>query len=210
MAAGREKRAAVAGVWAESLMELASAAGREDELQDELQGLVALLDRDPRFEALLATPLVDQEAKRRILEESFRGRASDLLVDALEVMRRKGRLDLVRDTVLAFHQQWLARRGRVEARVTTASPLSPELRRALAAAVTRRTGRETILVERLDPELIGGLVVAIGDEKFDDSVASELGRIERELLGRAARELAAGSTYVTEISSSTPQGDVSP
>jgi len=210
MAAGWEKRAAVAAVWAESLMELASPAGREDEIHEELQGLALLLDREPRIEALLATPLIDQDHKRRILEESLRGRASDLLVDTLEVMRRKGRLDLVVDLGRAFHQQWLVRRGRVEVRVATAAPLSEALRHDLADAVRRRTGREATLVERVDPDLIGGLVVAFGDEKFDDSVASELGRIEQDLLDRAARELAAGNSYLTESPSSTPQGEVSP
>jgi len=198
MPAIQDKQSAVAGVWAESLMELAAADGREDDLLEELKGVLELFDREEGLESLLASPVVDDEAKRALIEKALRGRASDLLVDGLQVMRRKGRLALVRAVARAYRAAWLERRGRVEVRVTSAVPLDDTLRAALAAAARRRTGREPILVERVDAGLIGGLVVRIGDDKFDSSVASDLARLERGLLARSSRELLSGKSYFTE------------
>jgi F-type H+-transporting ATPase subunit delta len=198
MAGAREKDLAVARVWADSLFALAAESGREDELLGELEGLVELLDRQPTLETLLASPAIDAEAKRALLEKALRGRASDLLVDALQVMRRKGRLVLLRAVAQTYRSEWLARRHKVEVRVTSAVPLSEGLREALRLAAAERTNRQPILVERVDPELLGGLVVAIGDEKIDGSVSTELEKMEIALLDRASRELLSGKSYFTE------------
>lgn len=198
MAGGIERQAGVAAVWADAVVRLAAETGREDELRAELEGLVALLDREGDLEALLASPIVDDEAKRQLLERALRGRASDLLVDALQVMRRKGRLDLLRAVASAYRTEWLRRRNRVEVQVTSAVPLDETLREEVRRAAARRSGREPVLVEKVDPHLLGGLVVRIGDDKFDGSVARELDRLEESLLERASRELQAGTSYFEE------------
>jgi F-type H+-transporting ATPase subunit delta len=198
MAGGIERQAGVAAVWSDALARLAAESGREDELLEELEGLVGLLDRDAGLEALLASPIVDDDAKRVLLEKALRGRASDLLADALQVMRRKGRLGLLRAVAAAYRQEWLRRRNRVEVRVTSAVPLTDALRAELERAARARTGREPLLVEKVDSALLGGLVVRIGDDKFDGSVARELSRLEEQLLDRASRELHAGKSYFAE------------
>ena len=198
MAPAREKDLAIARVWADSLFALAAERGREDELLHELEGLVELIDRQPTLEVLLASPATDAEAKRVLLEKALRGRASDLLVDALQVMRRKGRLVLIRAVAQAYRAAWLERRHKVEVRVSSAVPLSEPLREALRLAAAERTNRQPILVERVDPELLGGLVISIGDEKLDSSVSTELDAMEIALLERASRELLSGKSYFTE------------
>ena len=198
MAAAHEKDLAVSRVWAESIFALAAEHGREDEMLAELEGLVELLDRQPTLETLLASPAIDTEAKRALIEKALRGRASDLLVDALQVLRRKGRLSLARAVAQSYRAAWLERRHKVEVRVASAVPLSEGLREALRLAAAERTNRQPILVERVDPELLGGLIVAIGDEKIDCSVSTELEAMESALLGRASRELLSGKSYFTE------------
>jgi F-type H+-transporting ATPase subunit delta len=200
--AGRDQHAGIARIWGETFLTLGVQAGREDGLLAELAELVALFDSQPDFERALASPLVDDEIKRALIEKTLRGRTSDLLVDAVQVLRRKGRLDLVREVERAFHAAWLRHRGRVEVRVTSVVPLRDDVRAELVAAARRRTGREPILVERLDPDLIGGVVIAIEDQKYDGSVARELAKLERYLLERGSRELIAGS-YFTDDTDST-------
>jgi F-type H+-transporting ATPase subunit delta len=197
MASSQEKVAPVAQVYARSLHDLATASQQADELQAELESVVAMLDADPRLEVFLASPLVDLGAKRAALERALRGRASDLLVDALQVMRRKGRLGLVRAVALAYRRVWMDRKNRIEARVVSAVPLADEQRAELVRAVAGRTGREPVLVERVDPTLLGGLVVSIGDDRIDSTVASSLSRLGARLMARAADELVSDKSYVT-------------
>jgi len=198
MATDRSQQAAVAHVWADALFTLAAADKREDELLDELTAFGELLDRERDLDKMLATPLIDDEAKRALLEKALRGNASDILVDALQVLRRKRRLGLVRAVAAAYLEEWMRHRNRIEVRVTTAVALSDDMRQEIRLAAAERTNQHPVLVERVDPKLLGGLVVEIGDDKFDSSVARSLSRLEETLLARASRELLSGKSYFTE------------
>jgi len=195
MAASRDKERSLARIYAEAM--LAAAAGGEQAFVDDLDALVGLLDRDPAFEAVLANPLINAAGKRALIEKALRGQLGDTLVDGLQVMRKKGRLGLVRELARAVHELWLARQGKVEVRVTSAVPLSPALREDLIRAAAQRIGKQPVLVERVDPKLLGGLVVRARDGKFDSSILRTLARIEAELLERASNELLSGKSYVT-------------
>jgi F-type H+-transporting ATPase subunit delta len=193
LATHENERLAVARVWSAALLELAAAAGQEDALLAELDGLVELLDRQPAFEAFLSGPVADDESKRAVLERALRGRASDLLVDALQVLRRKKRLDILRAIATTYRQAWLLRRGRVQVDVTTAAPLSAALLGELQAAANRLSGKTAEISARVDPELLGGMILRLGDQRFDTSLAAELGRLEGIFLERASRELQSGN-----------------
>jgi F-type H+-transporting ATPase subunit delta len=195
MAASQDKELALSRVYAEAM--LAAAAGREQEFVDGLEALIGLLDREPGFEAVLANPLIDSTGKRELIDKALGGQLSDVLVDGLQVMRRKGRLDLLRELALSVHEIWLARQGKIEVEVASAVPLSPALREEFVRAVGARLGKRPVLVERIDPRLLGGLVVRAGDAKIDSSVATTLKRIEVDLLSRASTELHSGKSYVT-------------
>ena len=195
MAASRDKERSLARIYAEAM--LAAAAGGEQAFVDDLDALVGLLDRDPAFEAVLANPLINAAGKRALIDKALRGQLGDTLVDGLQVMRKKGRLGLVRELARAVHEIWLARQGKVEVRVTSAVPLSPALREDLIRAAAQRIGKQPVLVERVDPKLLGGLVVRARDGKFDSSILRTLARIEARLLERASNELLSDKSYVT-------------
>ena len=101
----------------------------------------------------------------------------------------------------AYRELWMKRRNQVEARVASAVPLDDAqraaLRAELAKALAYRSGREPVLVERVDPELLGGLVISVGDIKLDSTVANELARLGAGLMARAADELLSDKSYVT-------------
>ena len=191
MAQSDARNPALVRVWSDAIFTLAERTGAADELLGEWQKLVELLDARPGLESLFASPLVDDDEKRTLLEKAFRGNASDLLVDALQVMRAKGRLGLVRVVAEAFRQTWLEKRDQIEVEVTSALALSPEQRQAVTAAASQFTGRQAILIEAVDAELLGGFILRAGDRKFDGSVSREVERIGEILLARASREILA-------------------
>ena len=77
--------------------------------------------------------------------------------------------------------------------MTSAVPLTDEQRRRLAAAIEGGTGLSPTLVERVDPAILGGLVVRLGDRKADASVATRLNNLSEALRARASRQLRSGS-----------------
>lgn len=182
-----EKQVAVAKVYSHALLELA-----DDEalsLLEELEGLVALLDTDADLREFFASPLVDESVREKALEKVFRGRASDLLVDSLQVLNRHDRLAYLGTIVALYRQETQEREGHVDVHVTSAVPLTDGVRKELAGLASRLYGRQPDLIETVDESLIGGLVLRVGDRKIDTSVATQLSDLRQQLADRAAREI---------------------
>jgi F-type H+-transporting ATPase subunit delta len=188
-----ERQLGVARVYAQALLGLADGQGEAGEIIEQLEQLRLLMDETPALEDFFGTPLVQEETRRAALDKLFRGRASDLLVDALQVMNRKGRLGLVRALVVAYREEYEKLEGRVDVRVTTAVPLSDALRQQLGVAASKATGKEAQLVEMVDQSILGGMILRIGDRKIDTSIAKEIRKLSEQMVDRASQELYGGN-----------------
>jgi len=193
-----ERAIAVAGVYARSLLVLAGESGAEAAIGEELDGLAALGDSKPAFARFLADPLVEAETRGAGLEKMLRGRASDVLLDCLQVMNRKGRLALLPALAAAYRQELDRLRHEVDVEITTAVPLGDAQRRALSSAVERYAGLKPRLRATVDASILGGMVVRVGDRKIDGSVARDLGKLGDRLLERASREVQSGKAYFAD------------
>jgi F-type H+-transporting ATPase subunit delta len=193
-----DRELSIAGIYSKAMLDLAEQQGEADSLLEELQGLVEYLGRNPELERFLASPLVEDEDRGKVLEKAFRGKTSDLLLDSLQVVNRKGRLSLLRAIVEGYLTEHRKLRGMVEARVRTAVPLSEALRARVRESVARHTGRQPILIEKVDPALIGGIVIEVGDEKIDGSVAHKLSELGKALELRASQEIVRSRAYVSQ------------
>lgn len=199
MAGVDDRTLALGRVYAVPMLDLAERQGQADALFEELQELGRLLDGDSRIEGFLGSPLVDEEERRQVLERLFRGRASDLLVNSLQVINRHGRLGYLRAIAEAYRLEYRTRRGLVDARVRTAVPLSDALRGNLKEALARFTGKQAALAETVDPSLLGGMVVEVEGNKIDGSVASRLRGLSAALGRRASQEIHRGTqAYVSQ------------
>lgn len=185
----------VARVYSAAMLELAERQGEVDSLLDELQDLAAQVDKDEAFRQFLSSPTVDAAVRKSTLEKLFRGRYSDLLVNSLQILNGKGRLGLLGAVAEAYRQAHDAAGSRVEVQVVTATPLTEALREKLGATLKERTGKTATLVETVDPSLLGGLVVTIGDTKFDASIATKVKRLAGALKERASREIQGGKSH---------------
>jgi len=193
-----DQELAVARVYASAMIDLAKASDQVDALLEELDDLAQRIEADAEFDAFLSSPMVDVETRRRILEKLFRGRYSDLFVDSLQVLNRKGRLGLIRGVAKAYRLASEELQGRVQVLVQSATPLTRRHRESLREITARHTGKEVELVETIDESLLGGLVIRIGDDKFDASVATKLRTLAGRLLERASREIHGGRDYVEQ------------
>ena len=189
---------AIASVYARATLQLAEARGEADLVLDEVESLAAQMDRDRQFDSFMHSPLIEPETRSGSLDRIFSGRMNEVLLDALQVMNRKGRSTLVRAFVEAYRREFEEHRGQIRARVRSAVPLSDELRQQLARAVSDYTGKIAKLDERVDESLIGGLVLLIGDRKIDTSVVREIRGVEQRLSDRASQEIHSGRTYIED------------
>ncbi len=181
----------IADVYARSLFDLAAAGDAVDGVAGEFGDLIELIDAQPDVATFMTSEAIDVERRAETLEKLFRGQLGDLLLNTLLVINGKGRLSLIREIHTAFARLREEQQNRVDATVTTATALNDEQRQRVIDSIGQRTGKQVTLHEQVDPEILGGLVVQVGDERLDGSVASRLGRIERSLYERASQELLA-------------------
>ena len=192
MPAVSHKDFAIARVYSGSMLALAEARGEADALLAELLELAAYLDKDPDFDEFFSSPMVDSAAKERTIEKLFRGKASDLFVDSLQVLNRKERLGVLHAVVEAYRLDHEELRGVVDVHVQTAVALTNALRKRIQDVASQHTGKTAQLVETVNESIIGGMIVNIGDQKIDASVASRLNRLGKVLAQRASQEIHSG------------------
>jgi F-type H+-transporting ATPase subunit delta len=122
----------------------------------------------------------------------FAGRLSELLLNTLHVLNNKGRLEIVAEVQRRYHELTLEQQAIVEVQVTAAKPLSEAMRTRLQQLMESRTGSAVRLSERIDPRILGGLIVRVGDEQVDASVARQLRRFQQALVEQAEQRIYAG------------------
>lgn len=189
MARLNEKDVAVARVYSRSMLDLAAERGEAGSLLEELSALRGYVETDAAIEHFFTSPLIDDDERRALLEKLLRGHASDLLADSLQVLNQHGRLGLLPTIAETYRLEYQERQGHVDVRVSSAVPLAGDLREELRRAIARFVGREPDLVEEVDPSLIGGMVVRVGDRKIDTSVAKDLRELRARLEERAVEEV---------------------
>jgi F-type H+-transporting ATPase subunit delta len=177
-------------IYAEALLGAADKSHSAETVREELKSLVEdVLTRLPQFEAVLQSPRVSHEEKVKLLDRAFQGRMSRDLLNFLKVVSRHGRMESLRPIQRAFEKLYNERAGRVEVLVGAAEPLSDDLITKIADRLRQSLGREPVLKINVDPELIGGVVIRIGDTVYDGSVARRLVRLRDETAARIAREI---------------------
>jgi F-type H+-transporting ATPase subunit delta len=176
------RETAAARVYAETLLEVARAQGQVDTLAEEAQALRAVLRGTPELGRFLDSPRVERESKKAVLRDALSGRVSDMMVRFLEVVVDREREDLL-ETILAELETLIGElRNEQPIEVTSAVPLDEALRDRLRETFARATGRRIVLRERVDPGLMGGVVVQIGDTLVDGSLRTRLQNLRERLL----------------------------
>jgi len=185
--AGRQH---LGSVYAKALLGAAEKARQTDLVVEELEALVSdVLDKLPTLEEALRTPRLTHEERLPILDKAFGGRMSATTLTFLKVVSKHGRLDCLRAIARAARKQLDTARGRVEVLVESAAPLSNPLRERIKGRLSQLLGREVVLKTAVNADLLGGLLVRVGDTVYDASLSARLKRMEEVTLDHTKQQL---------------------
>lgn len=177
-------KASLAGRYAAALFDLARERDLVATVERDLDSLGAAVRESPDLAALLRNPEVSRDAAGRSMQAvaGVLG-LSELTRNFLGVLSHNRRLRSLPDVVRAFSAIAAAARGEVTAEVTSAHPLTDEQLAALAQRLREREGRDVKIDARIDPAILGGLVVTIGSRRIDSSIRTRLNSLAHAMKG---------------------------
>lgn len=188
----------VARVYAQAILEAADRKGCRDDVLDELRSLATeVLPKVPNARFVFESPRVSVEEKAAMIDRITAGRMQSTTAHALHVLARHGRLGIVAEVADAARRLADEMAGRREAVLTTAVDLSEDQQRQLVADVEQRLGVSLAASFAVNPAMIGGLVVRVGDTVYDQSIASGLASLGGKLHRRTINEIQHGRDRLT-------------
>lgn len=170
----------VANRYAKSLIELAIEKGVVEQVHHDMLIFSELCRTNRDFLLMLKNPIISHTKKRKILYQIFEGKVDASTLAIFDIITRKNRELYLPAIAEEFVAQYRTYKGIEKATVTTPFPLTETLRARFKTLVAEQTGKTVELAEKVDPELIGGFVLKIGDRLMDNSVRHKLKTLSYE------------------------------
>ena len=168
--------------YARSILELANERQQAAEFGQELAAIGDLLRQNPAFGAFLADPGVPASDRTAALDKLFRGRVSPLVMNLLGVLNTRGRLNLLGAVADAYADLLDEQLGNVEVDVTVAQRLDPDQLEQVRQRVSAALGKNAVVHQYVDENIIGGLVLRVEDRLIDASVRYQLEAMRERML----------------------------
>ncbi len=176
---------ALSEVYARSLRELAFSKGGIDKVRlvlEELSGVLALARDNPRFGEFLSSRIISVVDKKKSIGAALRGKCDDLTLHFLMALADNERLGKLPGIVGSLAEMVDAVDGRVEVTVTTSAPIDEDSVRSLRERIASKMPGSTPVIKTIvDPTMIGGIRLQVGDKLFDASVQTKLRQLRDQL-----------------------------
>ena len=176
----------IARVYAQAFMGVANKSPSVGDLVNELETVVnEVLTPYPHFEQVFRSGLVSHANKVEIIDRVLGGRVSAPMLNFLKVLSIHGRLGLLRTIRRLVNKIYAAERGMTDVQVRVAKELDPVLRSELLEKLRTTLGKDPVLNITVDPAIIGGIILQVGDRVFDASISTRLEYARRNIIARA-------------------------
>jgi F-type H+-transporting ATPase subunit delta len=180
----------IADVYAKALLATTEHAGQTAAILAEFDAVITeVIGGFPKLEAVFDSVLVLPEEKAALIDRTLGGRVSPLLVNFLKVVAHHGRLDCLRAIHCQTHAAYDKLCRRIPVQLTTATPVSPDMAAQIIQNLRGKLEGEPVIEQLVDPSLIGGAVLRVGDMIYDGSIANQLQGLREKISDRSAHEI---------------------
>jgi F-type H+-transporting ATPase subunit delta len=167
--------------YAKSIIDLSIELNALEEMKNDMVIIEQVIDKNPELEAILKNPIIPLDKKAGILENIFGTQVHKATRTFLQLIVSKGRSAILFETSKQFIAQYNRIKGIVTAQITSAVELTDANRVEIETIVKQAlSANQVILKEKIDPNIIGGFILKVGDKQFDSSISSSLNKLKKE------------------------------
>lgn len=172
----------VSKVYGDALFSLALEEDRIDEIWDEVKELEAALAENSEFMDIMAHPEMTREKSLSLIEEAFQDKLSDVMMGFLQVLVKKGRFGEILSVLDHFQRETKEYKKIGVVYVTTPAELTGSQKESVVERLTQTAGYDSLEMNYVvDPDLLGGIRIRIGDRVMDNSIQTKLEEMTRSL-----------------------------
>lgn len=187
MTASRSVSSVVLSRYAGALIDLAQQSNSLDKVLSDLRSLAAMVEGSSDLAAMIRSPMIGKAKQIAALSEiAAKAKFQTITFNFLGVLAENRRLNLLVDVIAAVERIVAERSGRAPVAVTTAVALSDAQKKELQTKLASSLGHDVTLEVKVDPSILGGMIVTIGSKMIDDSVRRKLERLQGALTRRAS------------------------
>lgn len=172
----------VAQRYGTALFELALENNQMDVMLDEVVGLKNVLSEEPEFIDLISNPKIAMNDRKKVIEDIFNGKISEYIIGMIDLIIKKNRQNILLQILDDFISKVNEHKGVVIADITVCEPLTQSQQSNLINRLETLTKKTIILKQQVDPSIVGGVVIRIGDRIMNYSVKGMLGAMSKSLL----------------------------
>jgi F-type H+-transporting ATPase subunit delta len=171
----------IAVVYARSLFEAALDADKLDVIREQLGEFADALDGDSRLQVFFFSPYFSTNEKKEGLHRAVEG-ADDLLVNFLELLLENHRMPVIFRVRRGYDRLWEAHNRLLPVEVTSAVELDEQTVRSIGDRIAEQTGRKVELSSTVEPDILGGIVVRVGNQVLDASIRTRLDSLRKQVV----------------------------
>jgi len=165
--------------YAKALLSLTTSENRAESVNTDMELIVNTVAQSKDLKEMLYNPVIRSSVKRTALLEVFKNASKETtnLIDALITNKR---IAILLDVAASYVRLYEAHKGSETATVTTAVPISDDLKAKVLAKVKELTGKEAAIENIVDETILGGFILRVGDVQYNASIANQLNKLKRE------------------------------
>jgi len=165
--------------YAKAILETAVSTGKANQVNDDMKSIIAAVNSSADLKDFLASPIITSEVKMNVLSEIFGSVQADTK-SLFRLLQENKRFEILEAIATQFNAQFDEMNGVEVAKVTTAFPITADLEAKILAKATSISTKKITIQNTVDPSIIGGFILRIGDKQYNASVSNRLQELKRE------------------------------
>ncbi len=166
--------------YAKAILSFALEQQKEVEVNNDMLFVANTIQQSEDLQLLLNSPVLKTEVKKLALKEIFESKTSPLTISLINLLIDNKRLPILGEVAKKYNVIYDSLKGIEVAKVTSAIPLTDELNQQILRKVIEITGKQATIESIINPDIIGGFILRVGDIQYDASVANKLQVLKRQ------------------------------